>query len=29
MSLPEKRAAFRANFKAGGAPYYAPAWFTH
>jgi len=26
MSLPEKHAAFRANFEAGGAPYHAPAW---
>jgi len=26
MSLPEKLAAFRANFEAGGAPYHAPSW---
>src|SRR5438309_4540593 len=26
LSLPEKLAAFRANFEAGGAPYHAPAW---
>ncbi len=26
MSLPEKLAAFRANFEAGGAPYRVPAW---
>jgi len=26
MSLPEKLAAFRANFEAGGAPYHVPAW---
>ena len=26
MSLPEKLAAFPANFEAGGAPYHAPAW---
>jgi peroxiredoxin len=26
MSLPEKLAAFRANFEAGGAPYHAPNW---
>jgi len=26
MSLPERLAAFRANFEAGGAPYHAPSW---
>lgn len=26
MSLPERLAAFRANFEAGGPPYHAPAW---
>ena len=26
MALPEKLAAFRANFEAGGTPYRAPAW---
>ena len=26
MSLPDRLAAFRAKFEAGGAPYYAPAW---
>jgi len=26
LSLPEKLAAFRANFEASGAPYHAPAW---
>ena len=26
MSLPERLAAFRANFEAGGAPYHAPGW---
>ena len=26
MTLPEKLAAFRANFEAGGPPYHAPAW---
>jgi peroxiredoxin len=26
MTLPERLAAFRANFEAGGPPYHAPAW---
>lgn len=26
MTLPERLAAFRANFEAGGPPYYAPTW---
>lgn len=26
MPLPERLAAFRANFESGGAPYHAPAW---
>ena len=26
MRLPERLAAFRANFEAGGPPYHAPAW---
>jgi peroxiredoxin len=26
MTLPEKLAAFRANFESGGPPYHAPAW---
>ena len=26
MALPERLAAFRANFEAGGPPYHAPAW---
>jgi len=26
MRLPERLAAFRANFEAGGAPHHAPAW---
>jgi hypothetical protein len=28
MTLPERLGAFRANFEAGGPPYYAPRGFT-